>query len=69
MMRTLVLEIELPDFYVGPADTEEDVEVAMQLATESVVCAFAAHDGDDPATRLRSLHGRIRHYRILEQNR
>ena len=65
-MRTLLLEIELPGFYVGDEDSEEDIEESMHLANERVVVVFAGHEGDSPGVWLRTLEGSIRRYSIRE---
>ena len=65
-MRTLLLEIELPGFYISDEDSAEDVEVSMHLANEQVVVVFVGHEGDSPGVWLRTLEGNIRGYRIRE---
>lgn len=55
----LRVTLDLPDFWIGPDDDAEDVEVAMNLASDQVGAIFIAHDGDDPATVPHTLVGTL----------
>lgn len=55
----LRVTLDLPDFWIGPDDDAEDVEVAMNLASDQVGAIFVAHDGDDPRTTPRTLVGTL----------
>lgn len=62
--RKLILEIELPGFYITDSDGPEDVEESMALINENVVVVFAGHEGDSPGVWLRTLEGTITEFRI-----
>lgn len=55
----LRVTIDLPGFYVGEHDTDEDVEVAMDLASQQAVVTFIGHEGDSPQQFLRTLDGSL----------
>ncbi len=62
--RRLVLEIEIPGYYVEDIEDAEDAEAAMQLATDDVGITFAHYSGDDPQLMVRPMEGRIVGWRI-----
>ena len=57
--RRLVVEIELPDYNVEGLETDEDAEVAMDLANSLVTITFAVHEGDNPGVVLKAMDGRV----------
>ena len=68
-MARLVLEIEIPDYHVDDIadadDPAEEVEVAMQLASQDVGVTFAHYSGDDPGLNVKSMDGRIVSFKVL----
>ena len=60
----LVLTIEVPGFFVDGTEDAEDIEVAMQLATEQVALTFVAHEGDSPQLFVKPMEGRIIRYEV-----
>ncbi len=65
----IILEIEISGYYVEEGETAEDIEVAMQLATEDVGVVLAHYSGDDPALIVKAMDGRIVGYRIAPAHR
>ena len=63
----IVLEIEISGYYVDEGETAEDVEVAMQLATEQVGVVLTHYNGDDPGVSVRAMDDRIVAYRIVKE--
>lgn len=68
-MPRLVLEIELPDYYVEDIaeadDPAEEAEVAMQLATQNVGVVFTHYSGDDPTLCVKAMDGQIVGFKVL----
>jgi hypothetical protein len=74
MVPRLIVEIELPDYYLladipeafdalGEELTDDafaqEAESAMQLASENVGVVLAHYSGDDPALCVKAMDGRI----------
>jgi hypothetical protein len=55
----LLVEVELPDFNTEGLKTDEDAEVAMDLANHMVTVTFAVHEGDNPGVVLKAMAGRV----------
>lgn len=64
----LRLTIEIPGYYVedivDAEDPAEEVEIAMQLASEDVGVVFAHYSGDDPTLMVKAMDGRIVGYEV-----
>jgi len=63
-IRRLVVEIELPDYNTEGLETDEDAEVAMDLANSLVTVTFAIHEGDNPGVVLKAMDGRVAAVRL-----
>lgn len=63
-MKRLFVEIELPDYNTEGLDTDEDAEIAMDLANHLVTVTFAIHEGDNPGVVLKAMDGRIEAIRV-----
>jgi len=61
----LVVEIELPDYNVEGLETNEDAEVAMDLANHLVTVTFAVHEGDNLGVVLKAMVGRVANVRLV----
>lgn len=60
----LRLTIEFPGFYVEGNESDEDIEILMQLQSDNVVVVFDGYEGDSPGTVLRSLDGQIKKFEV-----
>lgn len=69
MSPRLMLEIEIPDYYVEDiaksGDPAEEAEIAMQLATRNVGVVFAYYSGDDPTLCVKAMDGQIVGFKVL----
>lgn len=55
----LRVTIDLPGFYIGPDDTDEDVENGMDLDGNQAVVTFVGCEGDSNQRFLRTLSGTL----------
>lgn len=71
--RRLVLEIEIPDYFVGDLadlseeEAAEEAEMAMQLATANVGVVFAYYSGDDPTLLVKAMDGHIVGFKVSSE--
>jgi hypothetical protein len=62
---TLRVTLDLPGFFVGPDDTDEDIECAMALDGDECVVTFIGFEGDNPQRQLRTLTGTLRKVEVV----
>ena len=64
MSGVLRLTIDFPGFYVEGDESDEDIEILMQLQSDNVVVVFDGYEGDSPGTVLRHLEGQIKKFEV-----
>lgn len=64
----LRVTIDLPGFWIGPNDTDEDAEESMALVSNQAVVTFIGAEGDSVEQYLRVLTGTLAKVEVVRRD-